>query len=120
MNISGLTFVKRSDVIETTKESLQLCFIKDLVREMTLAVQDIKAKILDLPPLSLPRGSGQLIIETDASSHTWGGVLLEVIEDKDHVCGYVLGSFKAAELNYPSSHKEIFTVKKAVPHFICF
>ena len=38
--------------------------------EMTLAVQQIKAKVLDLPPLSLPQGSGQLIIETNASSHT--------------------------------------------------
>ena len=49
---------------------------------MTLAVKNIKAKVLDLPPLSLPQGSGQLIIETNASSHTWGGVLIESINDK--------------------------------------
>ena len=41
MNISRLTFVKRSDVIETTKESLQLSFIKDLVREMAERVEDM-------------------------------------------------------------------------------
>ena len=41
MNISGLSFVKRSDVIETTKESLQLSFIKDLVREMAEGVEDM-------------------------------------------------------------------------------
>ena len=75
---------------------------------------------MDLPPLSLPQGSGQLIIETDASSLTWVGVLLEVIEGKEHVCGYGSGSFKAIELNYPSSRKEILAVKKTIQHFILF
>ena len=87
---------------------------------MTLAVQQIKAKVLDLPPLSFPQGLGQLIIETDASSHTWGGVLLEALDKKEHVCGYGSGSFKAAELNYPSNHKKILAVKKTVQHFILF
>ena len=88
--------------------------------EMTLAVQQIKAKVLDLLALSLSQGSGKLIIETYASSHTWGGVLLEVLEGKDHVYGYGLGSSKATELNYPSCHKEILAVKKIVQHFILF
>ena len=87
---------------------------------MSQAVQQIKRKVLKLPPLSLPTGTGQLIIETDASSHTWGGVLLESIEGKEHLCGYGSGSFKAAELNYPSSHKEILAVKKTINHFILF
>ena len=73
-----------------------------------------------MPPLSLPQGLGKLIIETYASSHTWGGVLLEALGGKEHVCGYGLGSFKATELNYPSSHKEILAVKKTVQHFILF
>ena len=87
---------------------------------MTLAIQHIKSKVLDFPPLSLPQGLEQLIIETNTSSHTWGGVLLEVIEGKEHVCGYGSGSFKASELNYPSNHKEILAVKKIVQHFILF
>ena len=36
------------------------------------------------------------------------------------MCGYRSGSFKEAELNYPSSHKEILVVKKTVQHFILF
>ena len=87
---------------------------------MTMAVQKIKAKVLDLPPLSLPQGSGRLIIEIDASSHTWGGVLLEAMEGKENICGYGSGSFKASELNYPFIHKEILAVKKTVQHFILF
>ena len=81
---------------------------------MTLAIQSIKAKVQNLPTLSLPQGTNQLVIETDASTSTWGGVLIEVIEGKENVCGYGSGSFKAAELNYPSSHKEILAVKKTV------
>ena len=88
--------------------------------EMTLAVWHIKAKVLDLPPLSLPQGSGQLIIETYASSHTWGGVLLEALEGKEHVYGYGSGSCKAAELKYLSSHKEILAVKKIIQYFFLF
>ena len=41
MNVNGLSFVKRSDVIETTKEYLQLSFIKDLVREMVEGAEDM-------------------------------------------------------------------------------
>ena len=36
------------------------------------------------------------------------------------MCGYGSGSFKAVELNYPSSHKEILAVEKTVQHFILF
>ena len=73
--------------------------------EMSEPVKQIKRKVLTLPPLSLPTGNGQLIIEIDASSSTWGGVLLEVLKGRECICGYGSGSFKAAELNYPSSHR---------------
>ena len=87
---------------------------------MTAAVKRIKEKVMKLPALTLPTGKGKLIIETDASAHTWGGVLLEAIDQKEYICGYGSGSFKKAELNYPSSHKEILAVKKTVQHFILF
>ena len=87
---------------------------------MTAAVQNIKEKVMKLPSLSLPTGDGQLIIETDASSSTWGGVLLEAVNGRESIFGYGSGSFRGAELNYPSSHKEILAVKKTVQHFILF
>ena len=58
-----------------------------------------------------------MIIETDASSSTWGGVLIEAVDGKEHLCGYGSSSFKSAELNYPSSHKEILVVGKVINHF---
>ena len=46
--------------------------------------------------------------------------MIEIIEGNENVCGYGSGSFKAADLNYPSSHKEILAIKKTVQHFILF
>ena len=87
---------------------------------MSDAVRKIKLKVMELPPLSLPTGNGQLIIETDASQSTWGGVLLEAINDRENICGYGFGAFKGAKLKYPASHKEILAVKKTVMHFKLF
>ena len=53
--------------------------------KMTLAIQSIKSKFQNLPVLSLPQGTGQLVIETDASTSTWGSVLIEVIEGKENL-----------------------------------
>ena len=41
MNSNILSLVKGSNLVETTKESLQLIFIKDLVREMAEGVEDM-------------------------------------------------------------------------------
>jgi len=84
---------------------------------MTDAVKQIKEKVKQLPPLSLPQGSGQMVIETDASNKAWGGILIEKHGDQEEICGYASGAFKNAEINYPSSHKEILAVKKTVNHF---
>ena len=70
-----------------------------------------------LPPLSLPQGSCQIVIETYASNKAWGGILIEKHGDKEEIRGYASGAFKNAEINYPSSHKEIVAVKKTVNHF---
>ena len=57
------------------------------------------------------------MIETYASQNAWGGVLLEELEGKEEICGYASDTFKGAELNYPSSHKELVAVKKTNFHF---
>ena len=38
---------------------------------MTDAAKKIKEKVKQLPPLSLPQGSGQMVIEIDASNKAW-------------------------------------------------
>ena len=46
-------------------------------KDMTDAVKQIKEKVKQLPPLSLPQGLGQMVIETDASNKSWGDILIE-------------------------------------------
>ena len=58
-----------------------------------------------------------MVIETHASNKAWGGILIEKHGDQEEICGYASGAFKNAEINYPSSHKEILAVKKNVNHF---
>ena len=58
-----------------------------------------------------------MVIETNASNKPWGGILIEKHENKEEMCGYTSEAFKNAEINYPSSHKEILAVKKTVNHF---
>ena len=86
-------------------------------KHMTNAVKTIKEKVKQLPPLSLLQGSGQIVIETNASNKAWGGILIEKHGDKEEICGYASGALKNVEINYPSSHKEILAVKKTVNHF---
>ena len=47
---------------------------------MSEVIKCIKGKVQDLPPLTLPIGEGQLILETDASNKAWGDVLLEKVD----------------------------------------
>lgn len=86
-------------------------------QQMTKAIKCIKGKVNELPSLTLPIGEGQLILETDALDKAWSAVLLEKADNKENICSYASGSFHGAELNYPSSHKAILAVKKAVKHF---
>ena len=81
---------------------------------MTNAVNTIKERVKQLPPLSLPQGSGQMVIETYASNKSWGGILIEKHGDKEEICGYASGALKNVEVNYPSSHKQILAVEKTV------
>ena len=52
------------------------------------AVRKIKYKVKQLPPLSLPQGSGKIVIETYASNKSWGGILIEKHEYKEEIRGY--------------------------------
>ena len=67
---------------------------------MNNVVKHIKLKVQELPPLTLPTGEGQLILETNASDKAWGAILLEKIGNKEYVCAYASRSFHGAEQNY--------------------
>ena len=55
-------------------------------KHMTNALKTIKEKVKQLPPLSLPQGSSQMVIEIDASNKAWGDILIEKHGDKEEIC----------------------------------
>jgi hypothetical protein len=102
------------------------CLQKRLSKEMpwnenmTKAIQIIKKKIQNLPKLHLPDMNYPFILETDASDEVWESVLLQKHSTREQLCMYTSGCFKVAEVNYPSSHKEILAVKKGIKRFRLF
>ncbi|KAK8957121.1 hypothetical protein KSP39_PZI000021 [Platanthera zijinensis] len=82
----------------------------------TNAVKKLKSLSKDLPPLQIP-SSGRRILQTDASDHFWGVILLEELNGKRRICGYKSGAFKSGELHYHSTYKEILVVKRGIEKF---
>lgn len=87
------------------------------------AIQQIKQQCHHLPHLKISR-SGKKIVHTDASDTAWGAVLLEEVKQnnqiREEIVRYESGSFKGAELNYHSTHKELLAVVKAFEKFQLF
>eukprot|EP01018_Ginkgo_biloba_P028436 Gb_06750 [translate_table: standard] len=106
--------------IAKDRKILQARLRKDPIpwnRDMTSAVQNIKSTCQSLPPLKI-LGTGQKIIEVDASSDYWGAVLKEAVQEKEIICRYVSGTFKGAAMKYHSTHKEILAAKLAIKSFL--
>jgi len=82
----------------------------------TKSIQQIKAKVTQLPPLEIP-SDGIRILQTDASDQFWGAILFEKKGDKTSICGYKSGKFKDSETHYHSTFKEILAVKYGIEKF---
>ena len=80
------------------------------------AIAAIKSVVPSLPALQIP-STGKRILQTDASDSHWAAVLLEELNDNQHVCGYKSGSFSSSEELYHSTHKEVLAVKRGIERF---
>ena len=89
------------------------------MEEATKAVIDLKQKCQSLPPLKIP-DNGQLILQTDASDHYWGALLIEESKGNRKVYSYKSGQFNDAQSHYPSSKKEVLAVVKRIKNFQFF
>lgn len=89
-------------------------------KQMSTAVKNIKQKIMQLPPLSLPCSDFPFILETDASDSCWATILIQKHSKKEEVCAFASGTFSDVEKIYPSSHKEILAVKNGIKRFRLF
>ncbi|WJX33005.1 hypothetical protein P8452_21263 [Trifolium repens] len=84
--------------------------------KQTEAVKALK-KIAQTPPALKIPGDGKRILQTDASDHYWGAVLIEEINGVKHYCGHASGQFKEAEKHYHTTYKEALAVKLGIQKF---
>ncbi|KAK9230040.1 hypothetical protein WN944_023007 [Citrus x changshan-huyou] len=68
------------------------------------------------PPLKLIT-DGQRILQTDASDESWGAILLEELNNKEHFIAYASGQFSDTQKHYHSVFKEILAVKNGIKKF---
>jgi len=60
---------------------------------------------------------GKRILQTDASDDSWGAILLEEINGKEHFIAYASGQFSDTQKHYHSVFKEILAVKNGIKKF---
>ncbi|KAH9734659.1 hypothetical protein KPL71_017448 [Citrus sinensis] len=82
----------------------------------TIAVTTLKQIAQNPPPLKLIT-DGQRILQTDASDESWGAILLEELNDKEHFIAYASGQFSDTQKHYHSVFKEILAVKNGIKKF---
>ncbi|KAH9801855.1 hypothetical protein KPL71_001180 [Citrus sinensis] len=79
----------------------------------TNAVTTLKKIAQNPPPLKLIT-DGKRILQTDASDDSWGAILLEEINGKEHFIAYASGQFSDTQKHYHSVFKEILAVKNYI------
>ncbi|KAH9734801.1 hypothetical protein KPL71_017513 [Citrus sinensis] len=82
----------------------------------TIAVTTLKQIAQNPPPLKLIT-DGKRILQTDASDESWGAILLEELNDKEHFIAYASGHFSDTQKHYHSVFKEILAVKNGIKKF---
>ncbi|KAH9752728.1 hypothetical protein KPL71_014816 [Citrus sinensis] len=82
----------------------------------TFAVTTLKQIAQNPPPLKLIT-NGKRILQTDASDESWGAILLEEINGKEHFIAYASGHFSDTQKHYHSVFKEILAVKNGIKKF---
>ncbi|KAH9697730.1 hypothetical protein KPL71_023729 [Citrus sinensis] len=82
----------------------------------TFAVTTLKQIAQNPPPLKLIT-DGKRILQTDASDESWGAILLEEINGKEHFIAYASGHFSDTQKHYHSVFKEILAVKNGIKKF---
>ncbi|KAH9649366.1 hypothetical protein KPL70_025951 [Citrus sinensis] len=79
-------------------------------------VTTLKQIAQNLPPLKLIT-DGKRILQTDASDESWGAILLEDINGKEHFIAYASGQFFDTQKHYHSMFKEILAIKNGIKKF---
>jgi hypothetical protein len=77
----------------------------------------LKQKLINAPILSLPRDSGQYLIDTDASDTGIGAVLSQIQDGEERVISYASRLYSDTEKRYCVTRKELLAVVFFLKHF---
>ena len=83
----------------------------------TRAVQKIKQRIKEIPCLAIPHPDYFKIVETDASELGYGGILKQEMGLKEVLVRFTSGTWKSAQINYPTIKKEILAIVLVISKF---
>ncbi|KAH9680125.1 hypothetical protein KPL71_026425 [Citrus sinensis] len=80
-------------------------------------IRDFNPHIAQNPPPLKLITDGKRILQTDASDESWGAILLEELNNKEHFIAYASGHFSDTQKHYHSVFKEILAVKNGIKKF---
>ena len=80
------------------------------------AVKQLKQIAQNPPPLKLIT-DGKRILQTDPSDESWGAILLEECNRKEHFIAHASGQFPDAQKYYHTVYKEILAMKNSIKKF---
>lgn len=79
--------------------------------------EKLKKKLKKAPILAYPQWDQPFILQVDASKLGMGGVLTQVINNREHAIVYFSKKFSASEQNYATTEQECLAMVEAIKHF---
>lgn len=79
--------------------------------------EELKRRLCEAPVLSHFDPEADLIVETDASLHGSGAVLLQVIDGQERVVAYYSKLLSKSQRNYCATKRELLSIVLALAHF---
>ena len=76
----------------------------------TNLVKEIKQKVKCLPCISILHPNALLIVESDTSNLSYGGILKQEYNNQVHIVRYHSGIWLGAQINYSTVKKEVLSI----------
>ena len=82
-----------------------------------LAFEILKEAMITSPILTLPREGFQVVLDTDASDSSIGGVLSQIIDGQEKVIAYASKTLSTSQRKYCTTYKELLAIVKMAKTF---
>ena len=79
--------------------------------------QSLKESLTTAPVLAYPHLGQQFVLDTDASEHSVGAVLSQVLDGQEHVIAYISKAMNVHERTYCVTRKELLAMILALKNF---